>query len=151
MLRGSNSNDSITGGSGNDTISGIPSTDTSSTNLGKGQVDILTGGSGADTFLIADSRGTFYDDGITNNQGSSDYARIKDFSLTQGDKIQIRSDSQYLFNYNAADNATYIYLGNDNNWFSNADELIARIDNLNLTPNSGTWIINSSSSWVQAV
>ena len=151
MLWGSNSNDSITGGSGNDTISGIPSTDTSSSTLGKGQVDILTGGSGADTFLIADNRGTFYDDGITNNQGSSDYARIKDFSLTQGDKIQIRSDSQYLFNYNAADNATYIYLGNDDNWFSNADELIARIDNLNLTPNSGTWIINSSSSWVQAV
>ena len=151
MLWGSNGNDSISGGSGNDTISGIPSTDTSSATLGKGQVDILTGGSGADTFLIADNRGTFYDDGITNNQGSSDYARIKDFSLTQGDKIQIRSDSQYLFNYNAADNATYIYLGNDDNWFSNADELIARIDNLNLTPNSGTWIINSSSSWVQAV
>ena len=151
MLWGSNSNDSISGGSGNDTISGIPSTDTSSTNLGKGQVDILTGGSGADTFLIADNRGTFYDDGITNIQGSSDYAQIKDFSFTQGDKIQIRSDSQYLFNYNAADNATYIYLGNDDNWFSNADELIARVDNLNLTPNSGTWIINSSSSWIQSV
>ena len=145
---GTNSNDVITGGNGNDTISGIALT---RTNLGLRQIDTLTGSTGADTFLLADSRGVFYNDGNSRSQGTSDYAIIKDFSSAEGDKIQVKTGSQYLISYDTAAKATYFYLGNGDSRFNAADELIARFDNVNLTPGTGVWIADNTSTFLKSI
>ncbi|MBW4541346.1 MAG: hypothetical protein KME43_19730 [Myxacorys chilensis ATA2-1-KO14] len=49
-----------------------------------GDKDSLTGGRDADTFVLGDENSTFY-----VNSGNSDYAWIKDFNSTEGDKIQL--------------------------------------------------------------
>ena len=147
-LWGTNGNDAITGGNGNDTISGITRT---GTNLGLRQIDTLTGLAGADIFVLADSRGVFYNDGNTSSQGTNDYAIIKDFSSANGDKIQVKGGSQYLVSYDANVKATYFYLGNGDTQFNAADELIARFDNLNLTPGQGVWAVDNSSSLLKLI
>ena len=147
-LWGTNGNDAITGGNRNDTISGITRT---GTNLGLRQIDTLTGLAGADIFVLADSRGVFYNDGNTSSQGTNDYAIIKDFSSVNGDKIQVKGGSQYLVSYDANVKATYFYLGNGDTQFNAADELIARFDNLNLTPGQGVWAVDNSSSLLKLI
>ena len=145
---GTNGNDVLTGSNGSDTISGIAST---GTNLGRGQIDTLTGLLGADIFLLADARGTFYNDGNRRSQGTNDYAIIKDFSMADGDKLQVNAGSQYLASFNSAANATYFYLGNGDSRLTAADELIARIDSVNLTPGSGVWAIDPNSTWIKTI
>ena len=145
---GTNGNDVLTGSDGSDTISGIART---RRNLGRGQIDTLTGLLGADIFLLADARGTFYNDGNRRSQGTNDYAIIKDFSIADGDKLQVKAGSQYLASFNSAANATYFYLGNGDSRFTAADELIARIDNVNLTPGSGVWAIDTNSTWIKTI
>ena len=145
---GTNRNDVLTGSDGNDTISGIART---GRNLGRRQIDTLTGLLGADIFLLADARGTFYNDGNRRSQGTNDYAIIKDFSIADGDKLQVKAGSQYLASFNSAANATYFYLGNGDSRFTAADELIARIDNVNLTPGSGVWAIDTNSTWIKTI
>ena len=145
---GTNGNDVLTGSDGSDTISGIART---RRNLGRGQIDTLTGLLGADIFLLADARGTFYDDRNRQSQGTNDYAIIKDFSIADGDKLQVKAGSQYLASFNSAANATYFYLGNGDSRFTAADELIARIDNVNLTPGSGVWAIDTNSTWIKTI
>ncbi len=147
-LWGTNGNDVVTGGKGNDTISGIAS---KGKNLGLRQIDTLTGSAGADTFLLADARGTFYTDGNASSQGSKDYAVIKDFSIADGDKIQVKAGLQYLFSYDRATKATYFYLGNGDMRFNAADELIARFNNVNLTPGQGVWICDNTSSFLKTI
>ena len=147
-LWGTNGNDVLTGGSNNDTIAGVKST---GTNLGRGQIDTLTGSTGADTFLLADARGTFYNDGNAKSQGTSDYAIVKDFSITDGDKIQVKGGSQYLVSFDTTAKATYFYLGNGDMRFNSADELIARFDNVNLTPGAGVWIVDNTSSLLKTI
>ena len=147
-LWGTNGNNVITGGSGNDTISGIAST---GSNLGLRQIDTLTGSKGADTFLLADSRGVFYNDGNALSQGTSDYAIIKDFSNAEGDRIQVKAGSQYLVSYDTAASATYFYLGNGDTQFNTAGELIARFNNVNLTPGAGVWIVDNTSSLLKTI
>ena len=147
-LWGTNGNDVITGGSGNDTISGIAST---GSNLGLRQIDTLTGNLGADTFVLADSRGVFYNDGNSLSQGTTDYATVKDFSITDGDKIQVKRGSQYLVSYDTTAKATYFYLGNGDMRFNSADELIARFDNVNLTPGAGVWLVDNTSSLLKTI
>ena len=145
---GTNGNDVLTGSNESDTISGIAST---GTNLGRGQIDTLTGLLGADIFLLADARGTFYNDGNRRSQGTNDYAIIKDFSMADGDKLQVNAGSQYLASFNSAANATYFYLGNGDSRLTAADELIARIDSVNLTPGSGVWAIDPNSTWIKTI
>jgi subtilisin family serine protease len=145
---GTNGNDVLTGSYGSDTISGIART---GRNLGRRQIDTLTGLLGADIFLLADARGTFYNDGNRRSQGTNDYAIIKDFSIADGDKLQVKAGSQYLASFNSAANATYFYLGNGDSRFTAADELIARIDNVNLTPGSGVWAIDTNSTWIKTI
>jgi hypothetical protein len=147
-LWGTNGNDVLTGGSNNDTIAGVKST---GTNLGKGQIDTLTGSTGADTFLLADARGTFYNDGNARSQGTSDYAIVKDFNSNEGDRIQIKAGSQYLVSYDTTANTTYFYLGNNDNRFNASDELIARLDGVNLTPGAGVWIVDNTSSLLKTI
>ena len=145
---GTNGNDVLTGSYGSDTISGIART---GRNLGRRQIDTLTGLLGADIFLLADARGTFYNDSNRRSQGTNDYAIIKDFSIADGDKLQVNAGSQYLASFNSAANATYFYLGNGDSRFTAADELIARIDNVNLTPGSGVWAIDTNSTWIKTI
>ena len=145
---GTNDNDVVTGGNGNDTISGIKRT---GKNLGLRQIDTLTGSAGADTFLLADARGTFYNDENASSQGTKDYAVIKDLSIADGDKIQVKGESQYLVSYDITDKATYFYLGNGDMRFNSADELIARFDNVNLTPGQGVWIFDNTSSILNTI
>ena len=144
ILWGTTANDTITGGLGDDQISGVLQTGATAAALGRGQKDTLTGSFGKDTFLLADSRGNFYDDGSTSSKGTNDYALIKDFN-TLDDKLQLRQGSQYLYRY--ANSATEIYLGNGDNVFSNADELIGQLQGVNLTPGAGTWILPTTTSW----
>jgi hypothetical protein len=145
---GTNRNDVLTGSIGNDTISGIAK---SSINIGKGQIDTLTGLAGADIFVLADGRGVFYNDNNAKSQGTNDYAIIKDFSIGDGDKLQLKAGLQYLYSYDSSANATYFYLGNGDSRFNAADELIARLDKVNLTTGNGVWLVDNTSSLINMI
>ncbi|MBJ7492889.1 MAG: S8 family serine peptidase [Synechococcales cyanobacterium SupBloom_Metag_052] len=145
---GTNRNDVLTGGIGNDIISGITK---AGTNTGKGQIDTLTGLAGADIFVLADGRGVFYNDKNARSQGTNDYGIIKDFSIGDGDKLQLKAGLQYLYSYDSSANATYFYLGNGDSRFNAADELIARLDKVNLTPGNGVWLVDNTSSLINMI
>ncbi|MBE9263328.1 M10 family metallopeptidase C-terminal domain-containing protein [Microcystis sp. LEGE 00066] len=116
VLNGGADNDQLYGGNGNDTLQG--------TNSGTGESDYLVGGSGSDRFILADTTKTFYDDGLTATEGTSDYAEIADFS-TIDDTIQLRgASSDYLLTVSGSTTNLYI-----NKPGSEADELIAYISN----------------------
>ena len=152
ILWGTTGSDIITGGIGNDRISGVLASGTTASALGRSQIDTLTGGAGADLFLIADSRGTFYNDGNSRSQGTGDYALIKDFKTAEGDRLQLRAGTQVLYR-NVTINGivnTEIFLGNGDNRFNAADELIARLQNTALAPWSGVAVVGSQ-SWTTYV
>ena len=116
VLNGGADNDQLYGGNGNDTLQG--------TNSGTGESDYLVGGSGNDRFILADTTKTFYDDGLTATEGTSDYAEIADFS-TIDDTIQLRgASSDYLLTVSGS--ITNLYINKPGN---EADELIAYISN----------------------
>ncbi|GCL48869.1 hemolysin-type calcium-binding region protein [Microcystis aeruginosa NIES-3804] len=116
VLNGGDGYDDLYGGNGNDTLQG--------TDGGTGDFDELVGGSGSDRFILADTTKTFYDDGLTATEGTSDYATIADFS-TIDDTIQLRgSSSDYLLSVDGSTTKLYI-----NKPGSEADELIAYISN----------------------
>ena len=56
---------------------------------GQGEIDVLIAGNGRDTIVLGDIGRVFYDDGDTTLPGLDDYALIKGFDLTQGDRIQL--------------------------------------------------------------
>lgn len=87
---GTTGNDVINGGEFRDTITGSLSSGTSLSAMGSGQIDVLIGGSDTDVFVLGDSRGIFYNDGVSNSLGRFDYALIKDFKVGE-DKIQVKS------------------------------------------------------------
>ena len=152
LLWGTTGNDVITGGNNNDQLAGVPSSGTSAVDLGRSQIDTLTGRAGADLFLLADLRGTFYNDGNSRSQGTSDYALIKDFNIAEGDKLRLRTGTQILYRnvtLNGIAN-TEIFLGNGDNKFSSADELIGRLENTALAPGSGAWILGNT-TWTSYV
>lgn len=76
FLRGLSGSDQIFGGDGNDLLDGWYKS------FQVGQVDELTGGQGSDTFVLGnETDGVYYlGDG---------YAKIQDFSLLEGDKLQL--------------------------------------------------------------
>ncbi len=116
VLNGGDGYDYLYGGNGNDTLQG--------TNSGTGESDYLVGGSGNDRFILADTTKTFYDDGLTATEGTSDYAEIADFS-TIDDTIQLRGASiDYLLTVSGS--TTNLYINKPGN---EADELIAYISN----------------------
>ncbi|GCE61939.1 bifunctional hemolysin/adenylate cyclase [Microcystis aeruginosa NIES-4285] len=116
VLNGGADNDYLYGGNGNDTLQG--------TDGGTGDFDELVGGSGSDRFILADTTKTFYDDGLTATEGTSDYAEIADFS-TIDDTIQLRGASiDYLLTVSGS--TTNLYINKPGN---EADELIAYISN----------------------
>ena len=96
QLFGGTGNDSLTGGRGNDQLSGDDGADTligvdpTLTLAGRGEVDVLTGGNQADRFILGDSTQVYYNDGVALLSGTGDYARITDFTPSQGDVIQLK-------------------------------------------------------------
>ena len=103
-LTGSTGNDSLVGGTGNDFLSGGCGNDTlrgvvgdiSNYMVGSGEIDTLSGGAGIDRFILGEKGflrygpilSVFYDDNNTTTTGTTDYALIQDFDLSQ-DVIQL--------------------------------------------------------------
>jgi hypothetical protein len=87
------SNDIITGTAAGEHLIGVPS---GSSLRGRGSRDELTGLAGDDLFVLGDASGTYYDDGLSANRGTTDMAIIRDFMI--GDRIQLWGDSsRYTF------------------------------------------------------
>lgn len=144
---GTPGNDTITGNAGNNLIAGVSE---SGNDNGKSTIDTLTGLGGKDTFVLADARrSTFYNDGNNRNQGTGDYALIKDLNSSEGDLVQLRSGSQYLIRNNGSN--TELFLGNGNNTFSSNDEFIATIQGVNLATGTGVYILGTTASWTSFV
>lgn len=101
-LTGNDASNDLTGGAGRDTLSAGAGDDTlvgcsDQINGGRGEIDQLTGGAGKDVFDLANSSGTFYDDGSTTNAGTSDYVLITDFTVGS-DKLELKgAASGYYF------------------------------------------------------
>lgn len=112
---GGGGSDIIEGGSGNDTLFGDNRTGSAGDRLigvddlrflvrpGKGEIDYLTGGNGLglnagqDVFVLGDVNRVYYDDGIVNNSGRSDFAVITDFSDGL-DRIELKGGVTYSLN-----------------------------------------------------
>lgn len=125
-LYGTAGNDALIGTSGNDVMYGIANASTNN-NLGKNSVDTLTGGAGNDLFVLGDTRGVFYNDGVTTNAGYTDYAVIKDFS--SGDKIQVKGGTYFLANLtlNGTTGVGLYWDSNANGKYEVKDEFIAHL------------------------
>jgi hypothetical protein len=137
-LWGTSNSDVITGTSGNDRISGVMASGTSPESMGVGQIDILTGGAGADIFVLGDSRGAFYNDGIKNNLGLSDYALITDFTRGE-DKLQLRNGFSYIIGVSGGNLSLYLDLNRNRSLETtgpNQDELIAVLQGVTTLTNS---------------
>ena len=125
-IYGTAGNDSRSGTAGRDIISGLPST---GSYLGKGSIDRLSGGASNDIFLLGDSRGVFYDDGLSNKAGLSDYAVVRDFQA--GDQVQLSSKASGYFGAKVTLSGVSglgIYVdSNGNKVFDSTDELIGQL------------------------
>ncbi|MDJ0701719.1 MAG: right-handed parallel beta-helix repeat-containing protein [Leptolyngbyaceae cyanobacterium MO_188.B28] len=89
-LRGGKHDDILNGGAGRDQIIGV---NTNINQPGEGDKDILIGGSGGDTFYLGGSANVFYNDGRNGTLGAGDYALVKDFSVGQGDVLQLHGEA----------------------------------------------------------
>lgn len=141
---GTAGNDMITGvnvTSQSDYLTGVLPTGTTLESIGKGQVDILTGNSDRDVFVLGDSRGIFYNDGIRGDHGSSDYALIKNFKSGE-DKIQSRGGTLT----SVSNGNLFLYIDMNRNTRlettgPNRDELISVIEGVtSLTSNDFIYI-----------
>ena len=127
LLTGGSGKDTVIGGSGKDTLIGTFTS--GSTSAGRGEIDNLTGNAGADRFVLGDRTSAFYNDGITSSSGVGDYAAISDFSLADGDIIQLKgsaSDYRLATASSGLPSGTAIFLKN-----SGVDELIGIVQNAN--------------------
>jgi hypothetical protein len=142
-LWGTNGNDVITGGAGDDFLCGVSRTGTDLTSMGRGQIDILTGGEGFDIFVLGDSRGAFYDDGIRANHGMTDYAIIKDFTPGE-DKVQLKKGNSYITEI--SDGNLHLYLDLNRNKRlqisgGNRDDLIAIFEGITFLGSSDSVLV----------
>jgi Ca2+-binding RTX toxin-like protein len=122
-LIGGDNDDHLYGGAGNDSLNGV---DPTKSNPGKGENDDLEGGTGADIFILGDSTWIGYDNNQNNDSTGSDCARIADFNVGDGDKIQLQgSSSNYLLVVDGSD--TQIFINKPSTEFY--DELIGIVRN----------------------
>jgi hypothetical protein len=125
--------DVLIGSEGADRISGVPQ---SGQGAGKGSTDLLYGLGGADTFVLGTQTSEFYNDGNANSTGLRDYAFIVDFSKTEGDKIEVKTDT-YFFSAlsigKLAGTGLYLDTNNSGSWDAK-DELIGFL--VGVTPGS---------------
>lgn len=113
ILEGGKGNDVLLGQGGSDFLNGGGTT--------SGEKDVLIGGRGADTFILGVEGDVLYDN--EPGRGAQDRALIKDFDLSEGDRVQLAGvASDYVVeNYGAGDAKTRLF-------FSQAgspDQLIA--------------------------
>jgi subtilisin family serine protease len=118
--------DTVRGTTASEKIYGVAAT---GADPGKGTRDTLYGGGGNDIFVLADSRGVFYDDDNATQSGGSDRAAIMDFDA--GDKIQLTGQfSDYVLFKNTIGGVygTMIYRDdNHNGKIDGLDEFIAHV------------------------
>jgi Ca2+-binding RTX toxin-like protein len=133
-LTGNAKNNVLSGGDGNDVLLG---------GFGIGlagvEVDRLAGGTGADTFILGDAtNGRYYDDRSSLSAGKTGYARIEDFTPSQGDKLKLKgAATEYYLGASGVSGVPGIGLYHDTNanGVSSLDELIAILDSAeSLTP-----------------
>ncbi|MEL6384006.1 MAG: calcium-binding protein, partial [Cyanobacteria bacterium J06626_18] len=84
-LIGGAGDDQLTGDQGDDVLTGV---DPDSKTPGIGEFDQMTGGLGSDRFVLGDRKRTYY-----LGQGEVDHAAIFDFSLAEGDVIQLHGEA----------------------------------------------------------
>ena len=128
FLMGTAGSDNLMGSLGNDILVGIIP---SQHNSGTGKIDQLTGSQGSDTFVLGDKNSAFY-----VGAGVQDYALIQDFSIKEGDIIQLKGNaSEYILGSVSTDptTSTGIFLASDPNELVGA---IARIQPQTLTLSS---------------
>ncbi|MEM9128179.1 MAG: cadherin-like domain-containing protein, partial [Pseudomonadota bacterium] len=90
--------DIVNGGDGADLLVAVDSTDVLP---GAGEVDVFAGYAGADTYVFGDNSKVYYDDGIANSAGETDYAFVWDFDVSE-DTIQLHgSAADYSLTLNA--------------------------------------------------
>lgn len=138
-LLGGNGDDTLIGGSGNDIVSGGNGIDiltgADNTTKGLGEIDRLKGDAGNDIFVLGTSTHAYYNDGVNNSNGKSDYALIEDFTINQ-DVIQLYGGASYYLGATpkGVNSGTGIFIDNDGvNGLSNNDELIGVLSKTNLS------------------
>ncbi|MEM9161659.1 MAG: right-handed parallel beta-helix repeat-containing protein [Cyanobacteria bacterium P01_F01_bin.4] len=100
FLEGGKGRDRLYGGSGNDFLNGGNGQDrlvgafAQGGSPGRNERDVLVGGKDGDTFVLGDKAKIYYRDGRSNTLGLKDYALIRDFNATQGDKIQLHGQAK---------------------------------------------------------
>jgi subtilisin family serine protease len=122
IIAGTSAAETVLGTAGNDTIIGVPVTGTA---LGQGTIDRLTGNGGNDRFILGDARGIFYNDGVANTSGGSDYALITDFR--SGDKVLLSNTQQYVLVLTSISGQVSTIIAADlnrNGSYSSTDEII---------------------------
>ncbi len=127
---GTTGNDVIKGTAGADRLSGVPQ---AGTGAGKGSVDLLAGLGGADVFVLGNTKTAYYNDGNNSSNGAQDLAWITDFSVAQGDKIEVKAGT-YFFSALTVGKlpGTGLYLDTNNSGAWDAkDELIGFLVGVN--------------------
>jgi serralysin len=136
IVYGNMGNDTVDGGTGNDWVRGGQGDDTVMGGSGDDWIwgdrgnDTISGGAGADLFYASSGGGV---------------DRITYFNTAEGDRLQLRAGTQILYR-NVTINGianTEIFLGNGDNSFSAADELIARLQYTALAPGSDVFVVGN--------
>ncbi|WP_146138396.1 polysaccharide deacetylase family protein [Chamaesiphon polymorphus] len=84
--QGTNGNDLLTGGDSNNPLVGV---DPRSATAGKGEIDTLVHSASSNRFILGDRQQVYYNDGNSNNEGLTDYAKIVGFDANS-DVIQLK-------------------------------------------------------------